>query len=399
MVVNNRWNYVTLGSVVKTIRLGGNYKNSKALSLYPLIKMGNISRGNINLDKIEYIQGVEPNELDELRYGDILFNTRNTPELVGKVAVWRGELPHAYYNSNLMRIEFDNCSHFFMNYLFNTKQMIKKMQEIAIGTTSVAAIYTRDLYSVNITLPPLHEQRAIAATLSDADAYIYALEKLIAKKRGVKQGAMQELLTGKQRLPGFKCEWVEKPLFQIADDIIMGQSPDSRYYNNVRIGLPLVQGNADVENRLTIIRFFTSIITKQGSKGDIILTVRAPVGNVAKADFDCCLGRGVCAIKGNDFLYQLLIYFEPQWGAMSTGSTFDSISGNELREVMFIVPTDDNEQTAIAKILSDMDMEIDALMAKLEKAKHIKHGIMSELLTGRIRLVEEDVDSAEDKRS
>lgn len=275
------------------------------------------------------------------------------------------------------------------NFLYSLfySNIIDKQIELIVTGSSYPAISSNDIKKLIIPLPPLYEQISIATALLDADVYIAALEKLIAKKRAIKQGAMQELLTGKRRLSGFSGEWVEKPLCQIAYDIVMGQSPDSRYYNNVRIGLPLVQGNADVKDRLTIIRFFTSVITKKGAKGDIIMTVRAPVGNVAKTDFDCCLGRGVCAIKGNDFIYQLLVYFEPKWGAISTGSTFDSISGNELREVKFAIPTDENEQAAIATVLSDMDTEIDALTAILNKAQHIKQGMMSELLTGRIRLV------------
>lgn len=243
------------------------------------------------------------------------------------------------------------------------------------------------------------EQCAITSALSDVDKYIRSLENLIVKKRAIKQGAMQELLTGKRRLPGFEGDWVEKPLCEIADNIIMGQSPDSQYYNIKRIGLPLVQGNADIKDRVTIMRFFTSVITKQCNKDDFIMTVRAPVGNVAKADFECCLGRGVCAIKGNDYIYQLLIYFEPGWEAMSTGSTFDSISGNELREVKFNLPASKKEQAAIATLLSDMDAEIDALTAKLEKARQIKQGMMSELLTGRIRLIQEETDNGENKRN
>jgi type I restriction enzyme S subunit len=272
----------------------------------------------------------------------------------------------------------------YLSYVLKDMQLNQYSESSAQPGLSV-----KKVLEIETLAPPLPEQRLIAAALSDADTYIASLEKLLAKKRAVKQGAMQELLTGKRRLPGFSGEWGEKALYQIADDIIMGQSPDSRYYNTARIGAPLVQGNADIENKRTIIRFFTSVITKHGNKGDIILTVRAPVGNVAKADFDCCLGRGVCAIKGSDFLYHLLVYFEPKWGAISTGSTFDSISGNELREVIFAVPLNATEQTAIAALLSDMDAEIDALTAKLNKAKRIKQGMMSELLTGRIRLITE----------
>ncbi|MCL2247238.1 MAG: restriction endonuclease subunit S [Lentimicrobiaceae bacterium] len=232
----------------------------------------------------------------------------------------------------------------------------------------------------------LAEQTAIATALSDMDKYISSLERLIAKKKAIKQGTMQNLLTGKIRLKGFEGEWVEKKLGK--EQITMGQSPSSDGYNNERQGMPLIQGNADIENRKTIIRFYTKQITKQANQGDIILTVRAPVGNVAKAKFNCCLGRGVCAIKGNDFLFHLLISIEPNWSNLSTGSTFDSINNTELSNLKLFLPTDLAEQTAIATILSDMDTEIEALQTKLQKAKLVKQGAMQELLTGKIRLVE-----------
>ena len=297
-----------------------------------------------------------------------------------------------YVMSQFNRIDGKYFYYYFSRYFYD---------EVSKYTakSSVDSVRRSMIADMEIPLPPLPEQRAIASALSDADKYITALENLIAKKRAIKQGAMQELLTGKRRLPGFEGDWVEKPLCEIADNIIMGQSPDSQYYNIKRIGLPLVQGNADIKDRVTIMRFFTSVITKQCNKDDFIMTVRAPVGNVAKADFECCLGRGVCAIKGNDYIYQLLIYFEPGWEAMSTGSTFDSISGNELREVKFNLPASKKEQAAIATLLSDMDAEIDALTSKLKKARQIKQGMMSELLTGRIRLIQEETDNGENKRN
>ena len=326
-----------------------------------------------------------------LKQGDLLFSgSGETKEEIGKCVAFIGGF-EAYAGGDIIILS-PNCEvdSLFMGFMLNTLSVNNQKTSKGQGD-AVVHITAKSLADITVKIPPLIEQRAIAAALSDADAYIVALEKLIAKKRAVKQGAMQELLTGKRRLPGFSGAWVKKPLREIADDIIMGQSPGSRYYNNINDGLPLVQGNADIVNRNTIKRFYTSVVTKRGCKGDIIITVRAPVGNVAMTCFDCCLGRGVCALKGNGFLYQLLVYFEPQWGTVSAGSTFDSINGNELREVMFVIPTEKSEQTAIAEILSDMDAEIDALSAKLNKARQIKQGMMQELLTGKIRLVEQDV--------
>ncbi len=227
----------------------------------------------------------------------------------------------------------------------------------------------------------IEEQITIATALSDTDALISSLEKLIEKKRAIKQGAMQELLKPKEG-------WEVKNLGEIAN-VNMGQSPLSEYYNKGGIGLPLIQGNADIENRKTIIRTYTSVVTKKGKIGDTIMSVRAPVGEISKATFDCCLGRGVCAIGyKNEFLFHYLIYFEKSWAKFSTGSTFDSVNSMQVKELEIPIPISNNEQTRIATILSDMDAEITALEQKLAKYKQIKQGMMQELLTGRIRLID-----------
>ena len=201
---SGEWKVKKLAGILQSVKLGGNYPNSEKETNYPLIKMGNINRGFIDLSKIEFITtGYIPSENDKLEYGDILFNTRNTLELVGKVSIWKNELLLAYYNSNLMRLQFKKSevySNFFMNYILNTKQSLSQLKGFATGTTSVAAIYTRDLLKLEVQLPPLPEQQAIAQILSDMDTEIEALEQKRDKYTMLKQGMMQELLTGKTRL-------------------------------------------------------------------------------------------------------------------------------------------------------------------------------------------------------
>ena len=197
---------------------------------------------------------------------------------------------------------------------------------------------------------------------------------------------MQQLLTGKKRLPGFDGEWEVKRLGDVAE-IVMGQSPSSSNYNSRGDGFPLIQGNADIANRQTIKRVFTSQITKLGKTGDILMSVRAPVGEIAKATFDVCLGRGVCSLRfANDFLYHCLIFLEPNWGKHSKGSTFDSVNSSDVNSVEVSLPSDASEQIAIASILSDMDTEIATLEQRRDKTRNLKQGMMQELLTGRIRL-------------
>jgi type I restriction enzyme, S subunit len=174
-------------------------------------------------------------------------------------------------------------------------------------------------------------------------------------------------------------DWEVRRLGEIAD-IKMGQSPLSEFYNDQNVGLPLVQGNADIKNRETIIRSYTSKITKQAKIGDIIMSVRAPVGEIARATFDCCIGRGVCAIDyKNNYLFHYLIDFENSWSKISTGSTFDSINSTEVKNLQIPLPPLP-EQIAIATVLSDTDELITSLTQLIAKKKQIKIGTMQKLL-------------------
>ena len=313
----------------------------------------------------------------------------------------------------------------FLYYLLGSDEVFTQYVQMAAGS-SVQNLNKEKVADLQLKVPPLPEQQRIAKALSDVDALISTTEKLIQKKKNIKQGTMQNLLTGKKRLPGFgekqadlfvpngthtkevkdvspeqirlsakmkqtelgeiPEDWEVKTLGEIST-IIMGQSPNSDCYNTQK-GMVLIQGNADISNRKTICRFYTTHITKTARKGDVIFTVRAPVGNVAKATFDCCLGRGVCAIQRiSDFLYYYLIFIEDSWSKTSTGSTFDSINSDTLASTLIIQPSSKEEQTAIANVLSSMDKEIETLNTKLEKYRNLKTAMMQQLLTGKIRLV------------
>jgi len=270
-------------------------------------------------------------------------------------------------------------------YLYFSTHFYNRIMSMT-AKSSVDSVRMEMIADMMIPLPPLTEQRLIAAVLSDVDALITSLEELIAKKHLIKQGAMQQLLTGKARLPGFSGEWDEKPLGDITE-IVMGQSPSSTHYNTKGVGLPLIQGNADISNRKTIKRVFTTEVTKLGRSGDILMSVRAPVGEISRALFDVCLGRGVCAIRfPNDFLYYALIAKEPSWAKLSKGSTFDSVNSTDVNVLTIDFPIKEKEQIAIADVLSDMDAEIAALERRRDKTILLMQGMMQELLTGRIRL-------------
>jgi len=317
-----------------------------------------------------------------LKHGDVLFVRSSVkPSGVGLTAVVVNELHDTVYSGFLIRFRdngFINIE--YKKYCFHEEGFRSRL----IGASSVSAntnINQDNLKRLEIPLPPTKlEQEAIAKVLSDTDALIESLEQLIVKKRNIKQGAMQTLFEPKK-------DWVESSLGSIAT-IIMGQSPSSQNYNIDGQGLPLIQGNADIKNRKTIIRSYTSEITKRCNSGDTIMSVRAPVGEVAKATSDACIGRGVCAIRyENEFLYHYLIFIESSWSKLSKGSTFDSVTSKEVKELELYTPSTKTEQEVIATVLSDMDKELEALETKLEKYRMIKQGMMDNLLTGKIRLI------------
>lgn len=136
----------------------------------------------------------------------------------------------------------------------------------------------------------------------------------------------------------------------------MGQSPNSENYTENPTDHILVQGNADMKNGRVFPRVWTTQITKIADKNDLILSVRAPVGDVGKTDYNVVLGRGVAAIKGNEFLFQLLGKMKENgyWTKLSTGSTFDSINSNDIKNAEILLPRAD-EQDKIGLFLANLD--------------------------------------------
>lgn len=129
----------------------------------------------------------------------------------------------------------------------------------------------------------------------------------------------------------------------------MGQSPSSHAYNNNADGLPLIQGNLDIENGQLSPRIYTSEITQTCECGDVILTVRAPVGEIAIAQQEACIGRGVCSIRPHvkndtNLIYQFLQYFKPKWGSLEQGSTFTAVSSTDIRGIEVSIPSTDKIQ-------------------------------------------------------
>lgn len=177
--------------------------------------------------------------------------------------------------------------------------------------------------------------------------------------------------------------WSKTTLSKIAK-LTMGQSPSSDTYNVTNDGLPFFQGNADFGSRYPKVRYWCNGPTKIADEKSILFSVRAPVGEVNITLFECCIGRGLAAIKGEsadqEFLFQSLQYAKPRIQLLSQGSTFEAINGTELKEFDLTLPPLP-EQQKIATILSSVDEVIEKTRAQIDKLKDLKTGMMQELLT------------------
>ena len=181
------------------------------------------------------------------------------------------------------------------------------------------------------------------------------------------------------RFKGFTDDWEERKL---GDEvrIVMGQSPNSENYTDDPNDYILVQGNADMKNGRVFPRVWTTQVTKQAEKDDLILSVRAPVGDIGKTAYDVVIGRGVAAIKGNEFIFQNLgkMKSDGYWTRYSTGSTFESINSTDIKEAIISVPTIE-EQNKIGSFFKQLDNTIALHQRKLDLLKEQKKGFLRKM--------------------
>ncbi len=272
----------------------------------------------------------------------------------------------------------------FFSYQLNGKRKYD-IAKVAQGV-SVVHLYGDGLKKLKVYYPTIEEQHKIASLLSLIDERISTQSKIIEYLKSLKTALSKKIFSRQLR---FKDEngnsypdWKMKKLGEVCI-IIMGQSPSSTSYNTDEIGIPLIQGNADIVNRITSPRNWTTEITKECKIGDLILTVRAPVGAVAKSLHNACIGRGVCAISTNskysiEFIYQYLLHYEDKWSKLEQGSTFTAISGNEIKKLEFNMSCIE-EQNKIAKFLHSFDAKIETEKRVLERYQKQKQFLLKNM--------------------
>ena len=340
-----------------------------------------------------YISKTVASKAKLLQYGDVLFAASGeTKEEIGKSAAFVNSC-EAYAGGDIIILSTNSklCDAKYIGYASNapyvTKQKATKGQGDAVVHITSEAIKT-----ISINIPPIAEQRAIAEALSDVDGLIAALDKKIAKKRLLKQGAMQQLLTGKKRLPNFTDEWVEKTLGEIGTlsmckRIFQEETSDSGDVPFYKIGTFGQEADAFIskakyESYKNMYRF--------PSKGDILISAAGTIGRTVVYDGEPAYFQDSNIIwlahtqKQILNIYLSYVYQIINWNIENT--TIARLYNDNFNNTVVLFPKSLVEQQAIATILSDMDKEIADLEAQRDKYRLLKSGMMQKLLSGQIRL-------------
>ena len=181
------------------------------------------------------------------------------------------------------------------------------------------------------------------------------------------------------RFKGFTDDWEQRKLGDTVQ-ITMGQSPDGSTYSETPSDYILVQGNADLKDGWVSPRVWTSQMTKKADAGDLIMSVRAPAGAMGKTAYNAVIGRGVAAIKGNEFIYQSLVKMDSNgyWKKLSSGSTFESLNSNNIKDAEIFIPCDE-EQQKIGQYFSNLDNLITLHQRKCDETKKLKKFMLQKM--------------------
>jgi type I restriction enzyme S subunit len=344
----------------------------------PIIGMKDMTAGKITTEAWARTH-VDENELPEylLQKGDILLNRTNSADLVGKVSLWDRE-EEAVFASYLVRFQFDTARALpeFVNHYLNwddSQQRLKQVSTRGVSQANINPTTFRNYFMVS--WPSLPVQRRIAAVLDEWDRAIATAEKLLDSK---KKRQIAVLATVFANAP-------KRPLYELAD-VIMGQSPPSSAYREPSTGhLPLVQGAADFSGGLVVAQSDTDIVTKSVDQPCIVMSVRAPVGTIARLSFPACLGRGVCAIipkddLGLDYIASVLTGLSSYWATMAQGSSFEAVSGEVIREALVPVGTPDFMRSA-ALVFQLVTQELNQELDRSRALRLQKRGLMQKLLS------------------
>lgn len=400
MVKISGWKSKTLGTLIDegkiVIQTGpfGTVLSAKEFVKYgiPVVAVREIREGYIQIfDETPCVSMETYNRLSKynLATNDLVFARKGNVERSALIPLTKTKY---FLGSDgiCLRVITKNLLPQYLFYAIQSNTVRSFLIQNAYGTT-MAGLNEKILSAIPLFLPvDIDEQSAIAETFSDIDRLISSLQKLIEKKKAIKQGAMQELLTGKKRLPGFSGKRKRKKLGNYIK-FEVGFPFKSQYFNSQHIGLRLIK-NRDLKSDDQVY-YTTEDVSSEYivNNGDVLVGM--------DGDFTPCIWRkGVALLNqrvgrigafGMDLLFSYYLLQQPlQELQIGTGATtVKHLSHFDVEELELTFPEEIKEQQAIAQVLSDMDNDIEQLEKKLAKYQQIKQGMMQELLTGRIRLV------------
>jgi type I restriction enzyme S subunit len=395
-VIPEDWDTRNLTDISKKITDGDHLTPKRTSQGYYLLSARNILNGRIDVSDVDYV-GVQEYQRMKQRCnpeaGDILISCSGT---IGRISVVPTGLECVLVRSAaLIKLNQAWADSVFIQYWLQASRAQSQIS-VSVNQGAQPNLFLNHIERLKCVLPPLSEQRSIASALSDIDALLVGLDQIITKKRNLKQAAMQQLLTGKRRLPGFEGKWEKTTLGEIGECIIgLTYKPE----NVVEHGL-LVLRSSNIQNGQLVyddnvyvnIEVPDHLVTRTG---DILVCVR----NGSRALIGKCAVINESA-AGLTFGAFMSIYRTKYWRFIAhafqahdiqrqirdnIGATINQITNKDMKAFRVLLPPGD-EQNAIATVLSDMDAEIATLEERRDKTRALKQGMMQELLTGRTRL-------------
>ena len=401
-VIPEDWELSTLKDAFPRLDAGVSVNSdTESLSDYYVLKTSAVRNGTVYLQEAKPVIPADYQRLKcPVKKGSIIISRMNTPLMVGECGYVHEANENTYLPDRLWQIENPVDSDYsfeWLNYLLNTSQYKAAIRSTATGTSNSMKNIAKDrLLEITIPKPALPEQELIAEALSDIDELIFTLEKLIAKKKTIKQGAMQQLLTGKTRLSNQSSNWREERL----GDVVLtssGGTPSREIEEYYRGTIPWIT-TSELNDRYLYdsIEHITDEAVRNSSakkfpRGTVLMAMYgATIGKLGILETDSTTNQACCAMMcttevNNLYLFYYLLFNREEIVSLGSGAGQPNISQTIVKNLTIKLP-DYDEQMAIGKLLNDMDMEIQELEARVWKQRQLKQGMMPQLLTGKTRL-------------